>query len=44
MPLPEHPLQLGTCGSLRAASYKRGLLRTAIELAPPDITIETQCA
>jgi len=32
---------LGICGSLRAGSYNRALLRTAIELKPPGMTIET---
>jgi chromate reductase len=32
---------LGICGSLRAASYNRAVLRTAIELKPPGMTIET---
>jgi chromate reductase len=30
---------LGICGSLRAKSYNKALLRAAIELAPPGITI-----
>lgn len=32
---------LDIAGSLRTGSYNRGLLRAAIELAPPDIIIET---
>lgn len=32
---------LGICGSLRAASLNRGLLRAAIELAPADMHITT---
>lgn len=32
---------LGICGSLRAASYNKATLRTAIELKPPGMTIET---
>ncbi len=32
---------LGICGSLRAASFNRGLLRAAIELAPADMSITT---
>src|SRR5437764_9704221 len=32
---------LGICGSLRAASFNRGLLRAAVELAPAGVTIET---
>lgn len=32
---------LGICGSLRAASFNKGLLRAAIELAPADMTITT---
>jgi chromate reductase, NAD(P)H dehydrogenase (quinone) len=32
---------LGICGSLRQASYNRGLLRAAVELAPADARIET---
>jgi chromate reductase, NAD(P)H dehydrogenase (quinone) len=32
---------LAICGSLRAASYNRAALRTAIELKPPGMTIET---
>jgi chromate reductase len=32
---------LGICGSLRAGSYNRAALRTAIELKPPGMTIET---
>jgi len=31
---------LGIAGSLRAASYNRGLLRAAVELAPDGMTIE----
>jgi chromate reductase, NAD(P)H dehydrogenase (quinone) len=31
---------LGICGSLRRASFNRALLRTAIELKPPTMTIE----
>jgi chromate reductase len=30
---------LGICGSLRAKSYNKALLRAAIELAPPGMTI-----
>ena len=32
---------LGICGSLRAGSYNKATLRTAIELKPPSMTIET---
>src|SRR5215469_909078 len=32
---------LGICGSLRASSYNKAALRTAIELKPPGMTIET---
>src|SRR5258707_15020459 len=32
---------LAICGSLRAGSYNRAALRTAIELRPPGMTIET---
>ncbi len=32
---------LGICGSLRAGSYNRAVLRAAIELKPPGMTIET---
>jgi len=32
---------LGFCGSLRKGSYNKMALRTAIELAPPSIKIET---
>jgi chromate reductase, NAD(P)H dehydrogenase (quinone) len=32
---------LGICGSLRAGSYNRAALQTAIELKPPTMTIET---
>src|SRR6201988_5555842 len=32
---------LGICGSLRAGSYNSAALRTAIELRPPGMTIET---
>jgi len=32
---------LGICGSLRAGSYNKATLRTAIELKPPGMTIET---
>jgi chromate reductase len=32
---------LAICGSLRAGSYNRAALRTAIELKPPGMTIET---
>ncbi len=32
---------LAICGSLRAASYNRAALRTAIELKPPGMAIET---
>src|SRR6516165_3742651 len=32
---------LGICGSLRAGSYNKAALRTAIELKPPGMTIET---
>jgi chromate reductase len=31
---------LGICGSLRKASYNRGLLRAAIELAPAEVKID----
>ena len=31
---------LGFAGSLRQASCSRGLIRTAVELAPTDITVE----
>jgi chromate reductase len=30
---------LGICGSLRAGSFNRTLLRTAVEIAPPDLSI-----
>jgi chromate reductase, NAD(P)H dehydrogenase (quinone) len=32
---------LAICGSLRAGSYNKAALRTAIELKPPGMTIET---
>jgi chromate reductase len=32
---------LAICGSLRAGSYNRAALRTAIELKPPGMAIET---
>ncbi len=32
---------LAICGSLRAGSYNRAALRTAIELKPPGMTVET---
>ena len=32
---------LAMCGSLRAGSYNRAALRTAIELKPPGMTIDT---
>ena len=32
---------LGVAGSLRQASFNRALLRTAVELAPPGMTIDT---
>ncbi|HEU0155920.1 MAG TPA: NADPH-dependent FMN reductase [Stellaceae bacterium] len=32
---------LAICGSLRAGSYNRSALRTAIELKPPGMTVET---
>lgn len=32
---------LAICGSLRAGSYNRAVLRTAIELKPPGMTVET---
>ena len=32
---------LGFAGSLRQASFNRALLRAAVELAPPDLAIET---
>src|SRR5438552_17122997 len=32
---------LGICGSLRAGSFNKTVLRTAIELKPPGMTIET---
>ena len=32
---------LAMCGSLRAGSYNRAALRTAIQLKPPGMTIET---
>src|SRR5207245_9329959 len=32
---------LAICGSLRTGSYNRAALRTAIELTPPGMTIET---
>jgi len=41
MTTPERLNILGICGSLRAASLNRGLLRAAIELAPPDMSITT---
>ncbi len=31
---------VGICGSLRKGSFNAALLRTAIELAPPDVAIE----
>lgn len=36
-----NPLRvLGVCGSLRAKSYNRALLRAAIDLAPPEMVLE----
>jgi len=35
------PRILGVCGSLRKASFNAALLRAAVELAPPGISIET---
>ena len=32
---------LGICGSLRAGSYNKATLQTAIEIKPPGMTIET---
>src|SRR5215469_17357445 len=32
---------LGVCGSLRTGSFNKAALRTAIELKPPGMTIET---
>src|SRR5215469_1365782 len=32
---------LAVCGSLRAGSYNKAALRTAVELKPPGMTIET---
>jgi chromate reductase len=32
---------LGICGSLRAGSYNKATLQTAIETKPPGMTIET---
>src|SRR5262250_1775125 len=32
---------LAICGSLRAGSYNKAALRTAVELKPPGMTIET---
>jgi chromate reductase len=32
---------LGICGSLRAGSYNKATLQTAIEMKPPGMTIET---
>lgn len=40
MTLPDQLHILGICGSLRAHSLNRGLLRAAHELAPADMTIE----
>lgn len=37
--MPSQLRILGICGSLRAASLNRGLLRAAIELAPDDMSI-----
>lgn len=38
----ERPVRiLGIAGSLRRGSYNRGLLRAAIELAPPNVVIKT---
>jgi chromate reductase len=38
----ERPVRiLGIAGSLRRGSYNQGLLRAAIELAPPDVVIDT---
>jgi chromate reductase, NAD(P)H dehydrogenase (quinone) len=39
MPLPLDIV--GIAGSLREASYNKGLLRAAAELAPPDVFVET---
>ncbi len=36
---PKPLVVCGIAGSLRAASYNRALLRTAVELAPPDMEI-----
>ncbi|MEO7359671.1 MAG: NADPH-dependent FMN reductase [Gemmatimonadaceae bacterium] len=41
MTAPETLNILGICGSLRAASLNRGLLRAAIELAPVGMSITT---
>ncbi|HKE17669.1 MAG TPA: NADPH-dependent FMN reductase [Kofleriaceae bacterium] len=35
------PTVIGIAGSLRSGSYNAALLRAAIELAPPELTIET---
>ena len=32
---------LGICGSLRAGSYNKATLQTAIDMKPPGMTIET---
>ena len=40
--MAETPIRvLGFAGSLRAGSYNRALLRTAVELAPPSLVIDT---
>lgn len=42
MTITRNPLTfLGIAGSLRGRSYNRGLLRAAVELAQPDVTIVT---
>ena len=41
MPDPDTVSVLGVAGSLRKASFNRALLRAAVELAPPGMTLAT---